>query len=126
MAVQLKRADAETAAKARQAFLDFWRSEGSNHFRMEEELVLPAYARHASAQEEAVVRVLTDHVDLRRRRAEIEADESLEPASLHELGERLQAHIRHEERVLFPLIEKALPEEELARLGAELERAEAG
>ena len=109
---------------AREAFLDFWRSECQRHFRIEEELVLPACARHCSAEQEAVVRVLTDHVDVRRRGAELEADEVPRLGSLHELDERLERHIRHEERVLFPRIEEALPKEELARLAAAVVRAE--
>jgi iron-sulfur cluster repair protein YtfE (RIC family) len=72
------------------------------------------------------VRVLTEHVDLRRRGADLEARPTPEPAELRELGERLESHIRHEERVLFPMIEAALPAEELERLAAELVRAEAG
>jgi iron-sulfur cluster repair protein YtfE (RIC family) len=43
---------------------------------------------------------------------------------LHALGERLHQHIRHEERVLFPLIEEALPPEELAAVADALEEAE--
>lgn len=48
------------------------------------------------------------------------------PATLRELGERLEHHIRSEERVLFPMIEEALPVDELERLGAAFARAEAG
>ena len=48
-----------------------------------------------------------------------------DPAALRELGERLESHIRFEERVLFPMIEEALPVYELERLGAEFARAEA-
>ena len=47
------------------------------------------------------------------------------PAALRELGERLESHIRFEERVLFPMIEEALPVDELERLGAAFARAEA-
>ena len=36
--------------------------------------------------------------------------------ALHTLGEQLSAHVRREERELFPLIEQALPEHELTRL----------
>jgi hemerythrin-like domain-containing protein len=124
VAMTLKRADRETAAAAREEFLEFWHREGWRHFRIEEELLLPAYARHAPPTEEAVVRVLTDHVDLRRDSADLEADAEPSLESLRELGGRLEAHIRHEERVLFPRIEGAMPDDELARLGAELERAE--
>jgi hemerythrin-like domain-containing protein len=124
VAMKLKRAERETAGAAKEEFLEFWHREGWRHFRIEEELLLPAYARHGSSTDEAVVRVLTDHVDLRRAGRELEADAEVSLEFLRELGGRLEAHIRHEERVLFPQIEAALPDEELARLGAEVERAE--
>jgi hemerythrin-like domain-containing protein len=115
-AMKLKRADAATAVDARAAFADFWEREGRVHFRLEEELLLPAFARHAQHDHPAVVRVLTEHVDLRRRGADVTASAESDLGALHELGERLEQHIRHEERVLFPLIEAALPAEELESL----------
>jgi hemerythrin-like domain-containing protein len=45
-------------------------------------------------------------------------------ADLHELGNRLTAHVRLEEDELFPLIEATLETDALAALGDELERAE--
>ena len=123
-ALQLRRAERETAVEARQVFLDFYEREGSRHFRAEEELLLPAFARHAGVDDQAVVR-LTEHLDLRGRGQDLERSADPDPASLRELGERLESHIRFEERVLFPMIEEALPVEELERLGAALARAEA-
>jgi iron-sulfur cluster repair protein YtfE (RIC family) len=116
VALRLKRADSAGAVEARRAFLEFWEAEGREHFRIEEEVLLPAYARHGAHDHPAVVRVLTDHVDLRRRAGDLAATESPEPETLHHLGERLEGHIRHEERVLFPLIEEALPDDELTRV----------
>jgi hemerythrin-like domain-containing protein len=118
-ALKLKRADAAAAAEARAAFVEFWEREGRDHFRVEEELLLPAYARHGDHDHPAVVRVLVEHVDLRRRGEDVAASTDPDPGELRELGERLERHIRHEERVLFPLIEAALPEDELARLADE-------
>jgi iron-sulfur cluster repair protein YtfE (RIC family) len=123
VALQLARASQDTAAAARAAFLAFFEQEGSAHFRVEEEVVLPAFARHGSSEHEVVVRVLTDHVELRRLAADLATDPQPAPEALHELGERLRAHIRHEERVLFPLIEAALPDDELVALAAAVERA---
>jgi hemerythrin-like domain-containing protein len=123
-ALQLKRAQQKTAANARQAFVDFFEREGARHFRIEEELLLPAYARHAQFDEPAIVRVLTEHVDLRRRGQDLENSADPDPYVLRELGERLERHIRFEERVLFPMIEGALPPDELQRLAAAIERAE--
>jgi hypothetical protein len=47
-ALKLKRADAAGAAEARAAFVEFWEREGREHFRVEEEVLLPAYARHGA------------------------------------------------------------------------------
>ena len=124
-ALQLKRARPETAEDARRVFLEFFERDGARHFRAEEELLLPALARHTEFDEPAIVRVLTEHVDLRRRGQDLEAGGVRDPAQLRELGERLESHIRHEERVLFPMIEQALPTEELERLGAAFARADA-
>ena len=123
-ALQLKRARPETAAEARLAFIDFFEREGAGHFRIEEELLLPAFARHAEFDEPAIVRVLADHVDLRRRGQDLQAGADVGVEALRELGERLERHIRFEERVLFPMIEEALPPDELERLAAAIERAE--
>jgi hypothetical protein len=83
-------------------------------------VLLPAFARHGDAGHEAVVRVLVDHVDLRRRAADVAAATDLPLHQLRELGEQMHGHVRYEERVLFRLIEQALPEPELAALAAAL------
>ena len=124
VALRLRRATRASMTDARGAFLQFWHSEGGQHFRVEEEVLLPAYARHRPPDEPAVVRVLTEHVDLRRRAAEMEASRAPSLTDVHELGERLAQHIRHEERVLFPAIEAALSDAELSELARALERAE--
>jgi len=123
VAQRLRRATPATADAAREAFLVFWADEGQGHFRAEEDLLLPALARHQPPTHDAIVRVLTDHVDVRRRAADLAADPAPTCDDLRELGDRLHAHIRHEERVLFPLIEAALATEELAALAMALEAA---
>lgn len=122
VAQRLRRATVETAAAARSAFLEYWTTDGHDHFRAEEEVLLPAFARYEPPTNDAVVRVLTDHVDLRRRAADVAIDDPPTCDDLHALGDRLRDHIRHEERVLFPLIEGALPADELVALAAALER----
>jgi hemerythrin-like domain-containing protein len=124
LALQLRRATEQTGDAARAAFLEFWRAEGAHHFHVEEEVLLPAFARYGPPDHEAVVRVLVEHVDLRRRAQELAEHEAAPPRTLHEFGDRLKAHIRHEEDVLFPLIERTLPATALAGLGVAIERAE--
>ena len=123
VAQRLSRATSETAGEARAAFLEFWEAEGRAHFRVEEEILLPSFAAYGSATGDAVIRVLTEHVDLRRRAADLGREAAAPLAALHELGERLASHIRHEERTLFPLIEGTLPADALAELAIALERA---
>jgi hypothetical protein len=117
LALRLQRATAADAETVRQATLDFWHEEGREHFRLEEELLLPAFARHAPADDVDVVRVLVEHVDIRRRIADLETGGHLDVAALNALGELLRDHVRHEERTLFGRIEEALDPDELAALG---------
>jgi hemerythrin-like domain-containing protein len=112
VALELSRATPATAATAAGRFLSFWHGEGRRHFREEEELLLPALSRHVPADHAAIVRVLTEHVEIRRRAAEVEGGDAT-AEELQELGTLLRDHIRHEERVLFPLAEDLLPASEL-------------
>lgn len=115
VAQRLKRATQSTAGGAREAFLDYWRADGQRHFREEEDILLPCYAGHGDPDLPIVARVLIDHVRIRRLAHEI-AGEGPSIGVLHALGEQLGDHVRREERELFPLIEQALPEADLARL----------
>lgn len=124
-AMRLLRATDDDAAEALENFLDFWADKGNLHFRAEEEVLLPAYSAHAEVSQDAVVRVLVDHVEIRRTAhelGEVRGDVPLD--TLHALGERLSEHVRHEERVLFPQIEAALSDEELARVARRVDEVE--
>ena len=123
-ALKLSRATPADASAARAAFLAFWADEGRHHFAVEEEVVLPGFARHVASDDDAIVRVLVEHVDLRRRAQALADTDTPALADLHELGARLRAHIRYEEDELFPLIEKSLPHDELVALGAAIALAE--
>ena len=123
VALRLRRADSETVADAVERFREFWGGHGRRHFELEEQVLLPAYAAHGDPRHPAVAEVLTDHVELRRRAGALLAEPSLEDARA--LGERLSEHVRLEERTLFPLIEAAMPADELAALGARLAEEEA-
>jgi hemerythrin-like domain-containing protein len=110
--------------EATRAFLDFWRSDGRRHFRVEEEVLLPGWAMHAAIDRDGVRRMLDEHLALRREVLRLEAGEaSLEEA--RELGQLLHDHVRFEERQLFPRVEADLGAEDLERLAAAIEQAEA-
>jgi iron-sulfur cluster repair protein YtfE (RIC family) len=123
-ALKLRRATSEDAPVARRGFLEFWRDEGAFHFRVEEDVLLPMIAHRVCPADPAVVRVLTDHVAIRRMASDLEASEAVDPGALNALGAMLDDHVRHEERVLFPMIEEGLSDEELAELAVRVEEAE--
>ena len=114
VALRLKRAADTTASESRGAFLHYWNSEGRKHFREEEEVLLPALARFTDADHPLIARVLVDHLRIRRLAEDVAADPPL--ATLHALGAELEQHVRREERELFPLIERTIPDAELAAL----------
>jgi hemerythrin-like domain-containing protein len=120
VAQKLERATVDTAPMARHAFLSYWASEGRHHLRLEDEVLLPASAHYIDVRDEPVVRVLVEHVDLRRRAADLAANTNPPLHQVRALGELLRGHVRYEERVLFRLIEQAVPEPELAALAATL------
>ena len=121
IARRLRHATDETAAQTAAAFLAHWRAEEKQHFRLEEELLLPAYARHGDPHHPAVVRMLIDHILIRRDAGRLEDQPPLE--LMHDLGARLSSHVELEERELFPLVEATIPEFELAALGERLRTA---
>ena len=118
-ALRLRRADAGTLAEAVASFQAFFESRGSRHFEIEEELLLPALPASDPEWSAMCERVLAEHADLRRRGAEVADVEAA-----HALGERLNDHVRFEERELFELLEARLEPAELERLAREVERAE--
>jgi iron-sulfur cluster repair protein YtfE (RIC family) len=117
VAQRLKRSEDESALGARDAFLDYWHRDGREHFQEEEEILLPACAGYLDVRQSIFAEVLTDHVRIRHLAAELGENDRPVVGALHELGLELERHVRREERELFPLIERSLPEDELRRLG---------
>ncbi len=120
-------AEKRAAAIARQAekFVRFWHKTGQVHFREEEEVLLPAYARHIRLdQDPEVMRVLADHAEIRAAVADFEqrlgAKTPIAPEEMARVGKLLHDHVRLEENELFPRIEKALGEERLNAMGSGL------
>ena len=121
--MRLRRAEAATAEAERVVFLHFWHEHCAPHFRTEEQVLLPAFAGYGDPYDPLVLRALGDHVVIRGWAARL-TSEPASPAELHELGELLTAHVRLEERHVFPMIERTLPPEAMAALGVALAKAE--
>lgn len=99
----------------------FWLPEGQEHFREEEEILVTTFAQHAEVDIPEVQDMLMEHVKIRALIDTILKMEEIDISAMHKLGELLDLHVRKEERILFPLIEKALPEEVLNEMAPYLE-----
>jgi hemerythrin-like domain-containing protein len=93
----------------------FWEPDGQAHFREEEEILLPAFATYGDINQPEIIEMLLEHVTIRSQMdLLLKGKCSLEET--RQLGVLLQNHIRKEERIIFPMIEQALPEEKLIEL----------
>jgi hemerythrin-like domain-containing protein len=122
-------AEKRDAAVQRQAekFIAFWHKTCIVHFREEEEVLLPAYARHTRLDQDAeVMRLLADHAEIRAAVQDVEQRRAkklpIEAEAMARLAKLLHDHIRFEENDVFPRIERALGEENLAAMGRGLTR----
>ncbi len=97
---------------AAQEFARFVDGVGGQHFREEDDLLFPLVAA-ALDESPLVERATRDHLHFRA--AAVRLRRTPDPAAevLQALGARLDAHIRLEERELFPLAERVVSEPDL-------------
>jgi iron-sulfur cluster repair protein YtfE (RIC family) len=113
--------------EAVERFLEAWRAEIRPHFRAEEELLLPGFARAVPPDDPLIVRTLTEHVSIRWAVGELQRSTGERLQVLAQtVGLALDDHIRFEERILFPAIEAALAGPLLAELARALQEVEHG
>jgi hemerythrin-like domain-containing protein len=122
-------AEERNAAVERQAdkFVAFWHKTGMVHFREEEEVLLPAYARHSRLDQDAgIMRLLADHAEIRAAVQELEQRRTeklpIEAEAMARLAKLLHDHVRFEENDVFPRIERVLGDEDLHAMGRGLTR----
>jgi hemerythrin-like domain-containing protein len=121
VAQRLRRA--EDVKEAAKGFLEFWHGHGQRHFRIEEEVLLPIWAHLGRVDEPAAAQLALEHLRIRSLAVAIEDGPST-LAKLHDVGERLAAHVRFEERQLFELIERDLGVDQLSQLARAVSEAE--
>jgi quercetin dioxygenase-like cupin family protein/hemerythrin-like domain-containing protein len=101
------------------ALLRFFSTDTIAHFREEEERLFPALVDAGGEARELLAQALLEHQRMHALAARLErglAAGRAEAASMRELAQLLHAHVRLEERRLFPLIQELLSDEALARL----------
>lgn len=90
----------------------FWQEHLQKHFEEEETLLFD------QVSDPLCLRAMEEH----RRIANLVTSISDAPGSYKELADLIESHIRFEERQLFPMLENTLTSEELAAVGAHLDR----
>lgn len=97
---------------------DLWTRQLAGHFDAEERLLLPLMK--TTAARESARRMVDDHKLIRRIIDRIAAEEDSRVDNLSRLSEVLAAHIRFEERELFPALEATTPEAVLQEIADRL------
>lgn len=120
LALKLKRAGTEESTLTMDELIQevkaFWHPDGQEHFREEEEILLPSYAEFADIDDPEIITMLIEHVQIRSGINKLLKQTQQDLAGINQLGMLLEKHIRREERVIFPMIEKKLPEDRLEEL----------
>lgn len=97
---------------------NFWENNLSGHFEQEEGLLLPWLT-----EKELSNRLINDHREIKRLTESICHNRTpLEDAL--QLANFMTAHIRFEERIMFPWLENSLTDEKLIEIGNELDTIE--
>jgi hemerythrin-like domain-containing protein len=119
VALQLRRATPETADDAIARFREYFERIGDRHFDLEEAVLLPALPDDGEWNALSS-RVRDEHRLLRAQGERVMTTTSAVVSELRELGDALEAHVRFEERQVFPFAEERLAPAELAELGRRL------
>lgn len=108
---QLLTRQAEPANVLKDKLQLFWINGGRDHFREEEEFLLPEFAKEHSIERPEIQELLIEHIKIRSLISEICDEDKTEKIPV--LGEMLRTHIQKEERIVFPLIQSSLTDEQL-------------
>jgi iron-sulfur cluster repair protein YtfE (RIC family) len=85
--------------------LRFFDQELILHFKAEEQILFPAMSEMAGAPE-IIEELLQEHRRLHQLADRLRGDHALQGGTLQEFADTLEAHIRKEERSLFPIYEQ--------------------
>lgn len=108
--------------KQRDALMQYTREELLPHFALEEEILFPSLSNAASL-EVLISEIINEHAAMRSLLEMIGSAQNTDlPKQMKDFGILLEAHIRKEERQLFPMIEElvnsgmlTVPEQEIQK-----------
>lgn len=99
--------------------LFFWEDHLEQHFK-EEELFL-----FDTMRDDKISTAIEQHKSIREKIKTFAENDIADTFVLQQFAEELNDHIRYEERILFPFLEKALSQSRLQYIGAALENSHA-
>ncbi|MCL4791114.1 MAG: hemerythrin domain-containing protein [Gammaproteobacteria bacterium] len=100
---------------------EFFKRHLRQHFAIEEALVFPAACSAGSEAGALVLQLLDEHRDMESRVEQLAANPQVMATELAAFGELLNAHIRLEDRQLFPLMEAGMSADALLELQRRIE-----
>jgi len=112
--------DAEYQSRA---IVDFYESDLANHFDAEEQVLFPFIDRHVPSAVPLKNELIAEHREFAQYVEGFRhpSPDTLE-ARLREFGEKLELHIRKEDRKLFPLFEEKAPAEIMKQVEQGIQR----
>jgi hemerythrin-like domain-containing protein len=97
----------------------FWQEHIQTHFREEEEILFKP------VEDDKVQKALNDHQAIKNQVTEVlQLPNDISTEALLMLADMVDAHIRYEERALFPHLETVLTENQLELIGEQLDKQE--
>lgn len=99
-----------------QNFLMKWQDDLDQHFKKEESVLLPVYARFAAIDDPDFILMFFQHVEIRKTvfqlSERIEAGQRADDL-VADLVQQMMDHVEHEETILLPKMEATIPEDKL-------------
>jgi iron-sulfur cluster repair protein YtfE (RIC family) len=100
--------------------LTMWEEHLHPHFQREEAYLIPVMEKYADSENARLInRLRSEHAEIRELIQHIQAN-PVDSSLLGSFAERLVAHIRFEERQLFPYAEEIIPQSEMEAMGKQL------
>ncbi len=114
---RLKKVNQASDSIIRSYIDEFWDYYLLEHFKNEEKLFLPLLSKN-----EIVLQFIQEHKQIKQLVSNIKTSQKEIHNMALELASLLKAHIRFEERILFPYLEKELSVDELETIGKAMEK----
>ena len=94
----------------------FWQQRLQWHFRQEEKILF------ATIKDNQVQKAINEHKHIKRIIEDLWDSENDERKSLAKIADVVDEHVRYEERVLFPHLERKLSKEQLEHIGNRIQK----